>query len=387
MKNKSFAICIALTMITFMFSGCNNKKFNVSGSITNATDSTLYFENISLDGPVVIDSIKLDADGSFNFSENAPEAPEFYRLRIAGQIINISIDSTETVKIKASYPGMTTNYTVEGSEECATIKELALKQIDLYDKATAINNNPYLTVSQAADSIDVIVEAYKDDVKRNYIFKSPMRASSYFALFQTLGNMLIFNPKENEEDIKVFAAVATSWDVYHPEAIRGKNLHNIALEGMKNMRIIRNKMASRQIEASKINVSDLIDIQLLNNKGQTCALSNLKGKVVMLDFHLFGTKESAARIMKMRELYNKYHNSAFEIYQISLDSNEHFWKTQTEALPWISVRDPQGVNSANLVSYNVTNIPTFFLIDRNNAISKRDIQIKDLDKEIQTLLK
>ena len=201
MKNKSFAICIALTMITFMFSGCNNKKFNVSGSITNATDSTLYFENISLDGPVVIDSIKLDADGSFNFSENAPEAPEFYRLRIAGQIINISIASTETVKIKASYPGMTTNYTVEGSEECATIKELALKQIDLYAKATAINNNPYLTVSQAADSIDVIVEAYKDDVKRNYIFKSPMRASSYFALFQTLGNMLIFNPTENEEDI------------------------------------------------------------------------------------------------------------------------------------------------------------------------------------------
>ena len=51
------------------------------------------------------------------------------------------------------------------------------------------------------------------------------------------------------------------------------------------------------------------------------------------------------------------------------------------------MRDPQGVNSANLVSYNVTNIPTFFLIDRNNAISKRDIQIKDLDKEIQTLLK
>lgn len=387
MKNKSFAACLAITAITILLSACNNKKFNVSGTITEAADSTLYFENISLDGPVIIDSVKLSADGNFNFSENAPEAPEFYRLRIADRTINISIDSTETVKIKASYPDMTTNYTVEGSEECATIKELALKQIDLYARATAINNNPYLTISQAADSISVIVEAYKDEIKRNYIFKSPMRASSYYALFQTLGNTLIFNPKENEDDIKVFAAVATSWDVYHPEAIRGKNLHNIALEGMKNIRIIRNKMASRQIETSKINVSDLIDIQLIDNKGQTRALSDLKGKVVMLDFHLFGTKESAARIMKIRDLYNKYHNSGFEIYQIALDGNEHFWKTQTEALPWISVRDPQGIESANLVSYNVRNIPTFFLIDRNNAISKRDIQIKDLDKEIQTLLR
>ncbi|MGN1376632.1 MAG: DUF4369 domain-containing protein [Prevotella sp.] len=387
MKNKSFASCMTIAIITIMLSACNNKKFNVGGTITDAADSTLYFENISLDGPVVIDSIKLDSDGNFNFSEKAPEAPEFYRLRIAGQIINLSIDSTETVKIKASYPDMTTNYTVEGSEECATIKELALKQIDLYAKATAINNSPYLTISQAADSISGIVEAYKDDIKRNYIFKSPMRASSYYALFQTLGNTLIFNPKENEDDIKVFAAVATSWDVYHPEAVRGKNLHNIALEGMRNVRIIRNKMASRQIEASKISVSDLIDIRLIDNKGQTRALSDLKGKVVMLDFHLFGTKESAARIMKMRDLYNKYHDSGFEIYQIALNDNEHFWKTQTEALPWISVRDPQGAGSANLVSYNVGNIPTFFLINRNNAISKRDIQIKDLDKEIQTLLK
>lgn len=214
-----------------------------------------------------------------------------------------------------------------------------------------------------------------------------MRASSYFALFQTLGNILIFNPKESEDDVKAFAAVATSWDTYHPDAVRGKNLHNIAIEGMKNVRIMRSKTAPRQIDASKVNMSDIINISLTDNKGNLRSLTDLKGKVVMLDFHVFGAKESTARIMQLRDIYNKYHARGFEIYQVSLDGNEHFWKTQTAALPWISVRDPQGVESSNLMSYNVRSIPTFFLIDRNNAISKRDAQIKDLDAEIESLLK
>lgn len=374
-------------MLTAFLGACDNRKFNVNGAVTEAEDSVLYFENMSLDGPVAVDSVRLDGKGEFSFSGKAPEAPEFYRLRIAGQIINLSIDSTETITVKASYPTMATGYTVEGSAECATIKELALKQIDLQTRAIAVQNSAFLSFEQARDSIMGMVSAYKDDIKHNYIYKAPMRASSYFALFQTLGNILIFNPKESEDDVKAFAAVATSWDTYHPDAVRGKNLHNIAIEGMKNVRIMRSKTAPRQIDASKVNVSDMINISLTDNKGNLRSLTDLKGKVVMLDFHVFGAKESTARIMQLRDIYNKYHARGFEIYQVSLDGNEHFWKTQTAALPWISVRDPQGVESSNLMSYNVRSIPTFFLIDRNNAISKRDAQIKDLDAEIESLLK
>ena len=77
--------CMAL----MAFSACGNKKFHVNGNITEGKDSTLYLENLSLNGPVTVDSVKLDANGAFDFSAKAPEAPEFYRLRIAGQIINI----------------------------------------------------------------------------------------------------------------------------------------------------------------------------------------------------------------------------------------------------------------------------------------------------------
>lgn len=376
----------AAALMAVGLASCDNKKFRVDGTITDAKDSVLYFENMSLDGPVAIDSVKLGDDGAFSFSEKSPEAPEFYRLRIAGQIINLSVDSTETITVKAAYPTMATGYTVEGSPECATIKELALKQIDLLGRVLAVERNNTLGFDQTRDSVARMIEAYKHEIKLNYIFKAPMRPSSYFALFQTLGSRLIFDPRESEDDIKAFAAVATSWDTYHPNSIRGKNLHNIAIQGMRNVRIVRNQRAAQAIDASKVNTTNIIDIALLDNKGQARRLTDLKGKVVMLDFHVFGAEGSTKRIMQMRDIYNKYHGRGLEIYQISLDPDEHFWKTQTAALPWISVRDPQGIQSNNLVLYNVRSIPTFFLIDKTNTLRKRDAQVKDLDAEIQALL-
>ena len=363
---------------------CSEKKFHVEGSITNAKDSVLYLENISLMGPEVIDSVRLDADGKFSLAGAAQQAPEFYRLRIHDQIISLSIDSTETVTVNAAYPQMASQYEVSGSENCSKIKELALRQMQLQQRAMAVSRNADLTVEQANDSILGMIRQYKDEVKREYIFPDPSKPYAYFALFQALGNTLIFNPRNDADDIKVFAAVATSWDTYWPDAERGKNLHNIAIEGMKNVRTIEAEQ-SKAIDASKIQTAGVIEIALNDNKGQIRKLTDLKGQVVLLDFHVFGHKDSPARILALRDLYNKYHAKGFEIYQVSLDGDEHFWKQQTAALPWISVRVDEE-NSGFLTVYNIQTLPEYFLIDRGNNLVSRSQQIEDLEKAIQRLL-
>lgn len=392
MKISRIYSAAVIMVAALALTSCNNKKFHINGNITEAQDSMLYLENLSLNGPVKIDSVKLGEDGSFVFEENAMDSitPEFYRLRIANQSINLSIDSTETVNVKAAYPQMSYKYEVEGSENCSKIKELSLKQMTLQSNINGIIKSPNIGV----DSMDVIVArmlaAYKQDVKTNYIFKEPMKASSYYALFQTIQlgntNSLIFNPRNNKDDVKVFAAVATSWDTYYPGAERGKNLHNIAIEGMKDIRIIDRQHAQQQIEASKVSVNGCIEIALQDNKGQVRRLSDLTGKVVLLDFHIFASNESTKRIMMLRELYNKYHAAGLEIYQVSVDPDEHFWKTSTAALPWICVREENGIQGTSLQLYNVQSIPTFFLIDRSNTLRARDIQIKDIDAAIKNLL-
>ena len=384
---------VAVIMVAALaFTSCNNKKFHINGNITEAKDSMLYLENISLNGPEKIDSVKLGEDGSFAFEENAMDSvsPEFYRLRIANQTINLSIDSTETILVKAAYPTMAYKYEVEGSENCSTIKELSLKQMNLQATINSITKNPNMGVDSMNVAIAQVINSYKQDIKTQYIFKAPMKASSYYALFQTIQiggtNSLLFNPRNNKDDIKVFAAVATSWDTYYPNAERGKNLHNIAIQGMKDVRIMENQMAERQIDASKVSVNGCINLSLTDNKGVVRNLTDLKGKVVLLDFHLFANRESTKRIMMLRDLYNKYHAAGLEIYQVSVDPDEHFWKTSTAGIPWICVRDEDGVQGQSLASYNVQSIPTFFLIDRNNTLQARDAQIKDIDAAIKSLL-
>lgn len=392
MNTRLFHKVITLALAVAAMAGvtsCNEKKFHIDGTITGAADSTLYFENMSLDGAVKIDSAKLSEDGTFAFEGTAPTAPEFYRLRIAGQFINIAVDSTETINIKAQYPQMATQYEVSGSEDCQRIKELSLMQSSLQAQVNAIASNPELGAQAVADSVSRIVEAYKTRVKTEYIFKAPMKASSYFALFQTIyaggQPVLLFNPRTSEQDIKVFGAVATSWDTFYPNEKRGENLHNIAIEGMKDVRYLRSQQQAEEIEASKVNTSGILDFTLTDNTGAARSLSSLKGNVVLLDFHLFADQNSMKRIMSLRELYNKYHAQGFQIYQVAIDGDEHFWKTQTAALPWISTRVDDNTSSV-LQLYNVQQVPTFFLLNRSCNVVKRDAQIKDIDAEIKALL-
>ena len=377
-------ILLAAAMAALGLASCSEGKFRVEGAITSAKDSVLYFERMGLDGPVAIDSARLGADGSFGFSGARPDAPEFYRLRIAGQMVNIAIDSTETVTVRADYPTMAAAYEVEGSPECAKIRQLALMQMELQRRTVALGRNTSLTRQQAADSLDAMLRAYKDKVAREYIFADPAAPSSYFALFQTIGSYLIFNPDGDDSDIKIYAAVATAWDTFHPGTLRAENLHNIAIKGMRAERIMR--AGSGGIDPSKVTTAGLIDIELADNHGRRRTLSELKGSVVLLDFHLYGMEGSPGRILMLRELYNKYHSRGFEIYQVGVDPDEHFWKQQTAALPWVCVRDPEGVSSPRLAVYNVRSLPEYFLIDRGNNLVARSSQVDDLGKAIEELL-
>lgn len=50
------------------------------------------------------------------------------------------------------------------------------------------------------------------------------------------------------------------------------------------------------------------------------------------------------------------------------------------------MRDDNGPAAQCLALYNVRSVPEFFLIDRNNTLISRSVQIKDLEAEIEKLL-
>lgn len=381
---KIFMIALGVAVL----SACDSEpKFKVEGQITDAADKMLYLEASALGRILPLDSVKLKGNGSFSFKQTCPESPEFYRLRVEDKIINFSVDSTETIRFTAPFAEMSTGYVVEGSDNSSKIKELTLKQMALQNKVDALAKamqSRQIGVDVFEDSLALLMKNYKDDVKVNYIFSAPNAASAYFALFQKLNDYLIFDPLNNKDDVKCFAAVATSLNNFYPHAVRSKNLYNIVIKGMKNMRAPKEKVL--EIPQEVITETGVIDIALRDMKGNVRKLTDLKGKAVILDFTIYQSAVSATHNYLLRDLYDKYAAQGLEIYQVSLDADEHYWKTTADNLPWICVRDASGIYSSLATTYNVTSVPTLFLVNKNNELSARGEMVKDLEAAVKAML-
>ena len=380
-KNVYFLLALLLMVL----SACDNEpKFKVSGEISGADNKTLYFEASGLDGIVALDSAKLGSNGVFSFSGKRPESPEFYRLRLDNKVINFSVDSIETLTVKAGANDFATGYSIEGSENNTKIKELVLLLADLQKRVDQLAHNRNIPAGVAQDSLVSMVNNYKNKVKREYIFAAPNMTYAYFALFQALNGYMLFDPLTNKDDVKCFAAVATSLNNTYPHADRSRNLYNMVIKGMKNTRTPR--QTELDIPQDKIKEATIIDIELKDIKGNVRRLTDLKGKVILIDFTVYNNAMSAAHNLALRELYNKYASQGLEISQISLYADEHFWKTSSDNLPWICVRDANGAYSQYVTLYSVTNLPAVFLVNRANELSARGETITNLEESIKKLL-
>jgi peroxiredoxin len=306
-------------------------------------------------------------------------------LRLDRQRLFLAVDSQVHINIKASAEAFSTGYRVSGSDYCVQMQELALLQSNTrrqYDSIQALFNNKEIEEKAYIDLVLNCIDEHKKQAQ-GYIFSKPASPVAYFALFQRIHKLLIFDPF-SEKDNRHFAAVATAWNVHYPHSERTRQLVNLTMQGMSSIR--KQRITPQDIPIIEIDALKYFEINLPNVFGQNIPLSSLEGKVILLDFTAFQANYSAARTIEMRELYNRYELYGFEIYQVSLDPDEHFWKTGALNLPWICVRDKNLLNSAYLSMYNVSNLPSYFLIDRQGNLAGRDETIQNLDEAIQKLL-
>ncbi|MBP5393620.1 MAG: DUF4369 domain-containing protein [Bacteroidaceae bacterium] len=382
MMKKTLFILFALVLLC----GCKQeKKFCIEGNISGADSLMLYLEHLTLgEGAVAIDSVRLKGDGAFRFEKASEGSPEFYRLRIGGSGINLAIDSTETVRIKADLKNMSFGYKVEGSGTCDTIRLLCLKLADLERKARRIAADRNFTIEERDSMIDGLVEAYKAEVKRDFLHNRYDKSYSYYACFQTLGPSLVFDPMHNKSDLTWMHAIANAWNEKYPSSPRTQNLCNIVQECRRSQ--AKPQQIVLDIDGEKVRELGIIDMTFPDINGQERTLSDLRGNVVLLDFTAFTIDGSTERTLLLREIYDKYHDRGFEIYQVSLDPSQHLWKQRSEALPWVSVYCEEGLESDMLTLYNVTHLPSYFLIDRNCDMQARWEDIPDLEQAIEALL-
>lgn len=369
-----------------LFSCKQGEVFKVEGNIQAAAGDTLYLEHRGLAGIKVLDSVVLKADGKFSIKQPAPANPEFYQLRLRDQVAVFAVDSNETLRVAADGNNLYPSFVVEDSPTNDQLKRVdaltsraasTITDLENQHEAKSIDDMVFI------EQLDSLLVNYKEQVTR-LILGNPSGAAAYYAVFQKINDYLIFDPY-NKQDYAMFGAVATSWNRYYPDTERTKHLHDFTMNALRTRR--QQEQQAALLENIPIEEgTGLPDIVLRGVNGERVALSSLKGKVVVLDFVVYNAEFSPAHNIRLNTLYTRYQARGLEIYQISFDSDEHFWKTSAANLPWITVRDPLSVNTSLLSTYNVREIPTAFIIDREGDIVARIEEYGRLADELEKLL-
>ena len=365
---------------SILFSCQKEQSFSISGQITDAENKILYLEQVGISKINILDSVQLNPSGNYKFKQPRPVYPDFYRLRLGNQMINLAIDSTESLTVNAPTNTFATDYSLnEENTVNLKIKELTLLQLQCskeYNRLSKQFNDKEIDAKIFEEEAYKVINNYKNHAKE--IIDSDFTSlAAYYALFQQINNFIIFD-LYNQEDHKLFGALANIWDVFYPKSPRAMQLKKMYLTSRASFREIT------PLVIDSVDSRTLFDISLPSLDGKEIRLSEVgNGKVVLIDFTSYAVENSPGHNRMLAELHNKFDNLV--IYQVSLDADDHFWKNATINLPWICVRDPKSIYSTVAQTYNVTQIPSTFLMNKNGVIVYKVDDYKNLEKEIQKL--
>jgi len=88
------------------------------------------------------------------------------------------------------------------------------------------------------------------------------------------------------------------------------------------------------------------------------------------------------------KLYSKYKSKGFEIFGVSLDQNIKDWvkAIAKDKISWPQVIDDRGWEAQTAIDWNIYQIPTSYLINKDGTIISINPEKKDLEKALKELL-
>lgn len=137
------------------------------------------------------------------------------------------------------------------------------------------------------------------------------------------------------------------------------------------------------------------EIELPNQVGELKKLSDLQGKVVLVDFWASWCTPCRKENPELLKVYAEYHGSSFtlgegfEIFSVSLDKNEEAWKgaITADGMIWpYNLCNMMGAHTDAAIAYGVQMIPANFLLDQNGVIIASNLRGEALSVKLSALI-
>jgi peroxiredoxin len=369
-----------------LLAGCKNDNLvTIKGYIPKSPKEYITINKTDINKIEFIDSVKVSKNGNFKIRIKAAE-PDFYQLGFSStNFMTLLAEPGEKISLTFADENIYHSYTIEGSRGSELVQVLDYKLLDtrrkidslnvLFEKASKEPGFDTLQARLTQQFVDLVRAQRKFNIE--FVIVNTNSMASVKAIYQKLNDdtYVLYEPR----DLQYMKIVSDSLTRHYPDSRHTKAIVNSFQEGIKQLNAAKLNQLIETLPESKL------DPVLNDINGRKVSLSSLRGKHVLLAFWSSESRDCVAENLQLKEFYRIYNKKGFEIYQISLDTDESKWKSAVkfDELPWISAREEE--NQKNAVLFNVRTLPSNYLFDTKGNIIASNLHGKSLQLKLSQL--
>ena len=357
---------LSTLLISFIGFGQNPISVIVSGNIFNTKEDTVKISQFF--GTHYVDFLKVPfaKNGDFTIKGNLPN-PDYYVLRVGNSHLNIILRNNSDVKIYGDGTNIFAFNNIVGSSESSTmndfIKTLSNWNIKQDSARTYLKNHPDKQ-QEINSSMQKEFMNFQNN-RQSFIGQNPNSA----ALLPVLSAI------DAEREFETYESIVLQLVTDFGDSPTVKEIN-------KQFLAAKEKKEAGNIFATGKLAPDFTETKI---DGKSMKLSDLRGKVVLLDFWASWCGPCRRENPNVVKLYEKYNKDGFTVMSVSLDQDKAKWQgaITADGLVWPNhVSDLKGWASSTGKIYQVTGIPFTVLIDKEGKIIKTNLRGEALEMEL-----
>jgi thiol-disulfide isomerase/thioredoxin len=373
-------------LAALIFAGCKNNNIEINGKLLGSVKGEfLYLDELKSSELITVDSSVIAEDGTFSFRRRV-EFPSFYLIKTdETNFLTMLLEPGQKIFIKTYQDSLNYPLSISGSRGTELMNEYnkrLLATIDelkeLYD--VYIRNLGTDHLAEVMEKLDSLAQTHLDELNmytKEYIDNNLNSLVSLVALYQQVApGEYILHP---EKDLKYFIRVDSSLSLQYPDYEPVKSLH-------EQVRGLKSDIDGQKLKSPVGNeMTEAPEIVLPGPEGDTIRLSSTRGNIVLLDFWASWCNPCRKENPNLVRAYDLYHYRGFQIYQVSLDKTKEAWIKgieQDHLERWIHVSDIKYWQSVVVPLYDLEQIPTNFLLDRDGRIIASNLRGEMLQRKL-----
>lgn len=361
---------IFILSVTLTFVANSQITVKISGNIFNTTEDTVKISQFFGTHYVDLLSAKLSKKGDFIINGKLPN-PDYYVLRLGNTHVNIIIRDLCDIKVYIDGSNVQAFTNIIGSDESVKMNEF-VKVLTLWNQKQTAANQEIQKSPEKSQEINT-------SMQREYTNFQSSRQSFISQNQNSAALLVALSAIDPEKEFPAFETIVTQLVNSFGDSPTVKEV-NKSLTDIKTKRDAANLLAPGKM------APDFTDTK---TDGTKLSLSDLRGKVVLLDFWASWCGPCRKENPNVVRLYNQYKDKGFTVMSVSMDQDKEKWINAIDAdhLVWQNhVCDLKGWASEAGKKYQVTGIPFTVLIDQEGKIIKTNLRGEALELELQKIL-